>query len=88
MERPLLMCVSRSDFDFLTAIAVRTGKPISTVLHALIEQSKRDREANGRLALQVSALVDLHALGADALFEQLPVASTPAPTKEGERNNG
>lgn len=79
MERPLLMCVSRSDFDFLSAIAVRTGQPISAVLHTLIEQSKRDREANGRLALQVSALVDLHALGADTVVSKAIVDAGQVP---------
>lgn len=88
MERQLLICVSRSDFDLLAATAVRTGQPLSAVLHTLIERTKRDQQANARLALQISALVNLHALNAAAVVEQLPVASTPAPAERGERHDG
>lgn len=79
MKHQRMVYISQADFAFLAAIALHTGQPISGVVHTLIERTTRDREANGRLALQISALVDLHARDAAAMVDQAFADSTPDP---------
>lgn len=48
MERPLTIWISQGDFEYLAALQVQTMKPISAVVHALIERTRGDRQPPGK----------------------------------------